>query len=224
MGNVVALSWDDGFAEEAFWHISHKPNLHKSGIKKGHKTLNNYYSNKSSAVFIGSMSYCLTEYPKYTKNGIYYLYKINAWEMSRKKGEWVGTPRHNNTQKTDQFKCYDDIPALPKPGNKAIEYYGRYKIKNGLAFPWKNGWEAEDIQNQIIHLNRLNTQPQNPEDWVKILVEIPMSNKKALAQNGGKRFYTKRLKRKNLKQKDKWEAKRSKDSKKRKLLDLQKKP
>ena len=42
MSKIVRLSWDDGFTDEAFWHISHKPNLHKAGIKRGQKTLNNY--------------------------------------------------------------------------------------------------------------------------------------------------------------------------------------
>ena len=51
-----------------------------------------------------------------------------------------------------------------------------------------------------------------------------MMDKKALAQNGGKRFYTKRLKRKNLSPRDKWEQKRADDSKKRKLLKLLEKP
>ena len=224
MSNIVKISWDDSFEDDSFWHISHKSNLHKIGIKKGQKTLNNYYSNKSDAVFVGSMSYCLTEYPKYTKNGIYHLYKIDQWEMSGKKGEWVGTPPHNNTQKTDQFKCYDDIPPSSRRGDETITYYGQYKIKNGIAFPWKNGWEAKDITEQIIHLNRLNNQPQNPEEYVKVLVEISMMDKKALAQNGGKRFYTKRLKRKNLSPRDKWEQKRADDSKKRKLVKLLEKP
>ena len=51
-----------------------------------------------------------------------------------------------------------------------------------------------------------------------------MMDKKALAQNNGKRFYTKRLKRKNLSPRDEWEQKRVEDSKRRKLLELQKKP
>ena len=51
-----------------------------------------------------------------------------------------------------------------------------------------------------------------------------MMDKKALVQNGGKRFYTKRLKRKNLQPRDRWEQKMAEDSKRRKLLDLQKKP
>ena len=220
MGKIVSLSWDDGFTDEAFWHISHKPNLHKLGIKRGQKTLNNYYSNISNAVFVGSMQYCLTEYPKYTRNGVYHLYKIDNWEMSGKKGEWVGTPQHNNTEKTDQFKVYDDILRKGDDDDPNIEYYGQYKIKDGIAFPWKNGWEAKDIAKQIIHLNRLNNQPQNPEQYVKVLVEISMMDKKALAQNGGKRFYTKRLKRKNLSPRDKWEQKRVDDSKRRKLVKL----
>ena len=224
MSKIVRLSWDDGFTDKAFWHISHKANLHKVGIKRGQKTLNNYYSNKSDAVFIGSMSYCLTEYPKYTKNGIYHLYKIDNWEMSGKKGEWVGTPQHNNTEKTDQFKCYDDILRKGDDDDPTIEYYGQYKIKDGIAFPWKNGWEKKNIADQIIHLNRLNNQPQNPEQYVKVLCEISMSDKEGLASNGGKRFYTKRLKRKNLSPRDKWEQKRAEDSKRRKVLDLLKKP
>ena len=224
MSKIVKLSWDDSFQDDSFWHISHKSNLHKIGIKKGQKTLNNYYSNKSNAVFVGSMSYCLTEYPKYTRNGIYHLYKIDNWYMSGKKGEWVGTPQHNNTQKTDQFKCYDDILPSNRRGDETITYYGQYKIKDGIAIPYKNGWESKDIVEQIIHLNRLNNQPQNPEEYVKVLVEISMMDKKALAQNGGKRFYTKRLKRKNLSPRDKWEQKRADDSKKRKLLKLLEKP
>ena len=48
-----------------------------------------------------------------------------------------------------------------------------------------------------------------------------MNDHKALAQNGGKRFYTKRLKRKNLAPKDEWEQKRVDDSRRRKLLELQ---
>ena len=224
VSEIVKISWDDSFQDESFWHISHKSNLHKIGIKKGQKTLNNYYSNKSEAVFVGSMSYCLTEYPKYTRNGIYHLYKIDNWGMSGKKGKWVGQPNHNNTQKTEQFKCYEDILPNKDKDDSHIEYYGQYRIKDGIAFPWKNGWEAKDIADQIIHLSRLNNQPQNPEEYVKVLVEISMSNKKALAENNGERFYTKRLKRKNLSPRDEWEQKRAEDSKRRKLLELQKKP
>ena len=99
MSNLISFSFDDGWEENSVWHISHKPNLHKVGIKRGQKTLNNYYSNKSNAVFVGSMAYCLTEYPKYTRNGIYYLYKIDSWHLYNKKGEWVGQPNHNNTKK-----------------------------------------------------------------------------------------------------------------------------
>ena len=219
MGKIVSLSWDDSFAEDSFWHISHKPNLHKLGIKRGQKTLNNYYSNISNAVFVGSMQYCLTEYPKYTKNGIYHLYKIDSWEVSGKKGEWVGKPAFScYTHKTEQFKVYDNI--LPR----RCEYYGQYKIKGGIAIPYKNGWEDKDIEKKIVKQNRLNNKKPNPEDWTKVLVEIPMSNKKALAENNGERFYTKRLKRKNLSPRDEWEQKRAEDSKRRKLLELQKKP
>ena len=224
MSNIVRLSWDDGFQDKAFWHISHKANLHKVGIRRGQKTLNNYYSNKSNAVFIGSMLYCLTEYPKYTKNGIYHLYKIDNWEMSGTKGEWVGTPQHNNTQKTDQFKCYADILPNANKDDSNIEYYGQYKIKSGIAFPWKNGWEDKNIEDKIVKQNRSNNKKENPEEYVKVLVEISMMNKEALAQNGGKRFYTKRLKRKNLSPRDKWEQKRCEDSKKRKIIKLLTKP
>ena len=220
VSEIIKISWDDSFAEESFWHISHKANLHKIGIKKGQKTLNNYYSSKSDAVFIGSMEYCLAEYPKYTKNGIYHLYKIDNWYMSGKKGKWVGAPQHNNTKKTDQFKCYDDILPNRNDDDPNIEYYGQYKIKDGIAFPWKNGWEAKDIEKKIIKQFQLNNKKQNPEEYVKVLVEISMTDKKALAQNGGKRFYTKRLKRKNLQPRDRWEQKRVDDSKKRKLVKL----
>jgi hypothetical protein len=139
----------EGFGEnlglpEAFWHISQKPNLHKLGIKKGQKTLNNYYSNKSDAVFVGSMAYCLTEYPKYTKNGIYHLYKISPWGISGKRGEWVGQPNRNNTQKTEQFKCYDDI-LLNRHGEN-IKYYGQYRIKNGLAEPHRKALTEKVLQ------------------------------------------------------------------------------
>jgi len=132
---MVTLSYKDTFDQASFWHISQKQSLHKSGIKKGQKTLNNYYSSKSDAVFVGSMDYCLKEYPKYTKNGIYYLYKIHRIEMHGKKGEWVGSSRDKNTKKTDQFKCYDNI----EPINDRIQYYGRYKIKNGFAVPYNKG-------------------------------------------------------------------------------------
>jgi len=224
VSKIVRLSWDDGFTDKAFWHISHKANLHKVGIKRGQKTLNNYYSNKSDAVFVGSMSYCLTEYPKYTKNGIYHLYKLDPWVMSGKKGEWVGAPQHNNTEKTDQFKIYDDILQDTSEDDPNIEYYGQYKIKDGIAFPWKNGWEEKNIEKKIIKQFRLNNKKLNPEEYVKVLVEISMSNKKALAENNGERFYTKRLKRKNLSPRDEWEQKRAEDSKRRKLLKLQQKP
>ena len=223
MSEIINFSFNDGWADDSVWHMSHKPNLDKLGIRRGQKTLNNYYSNISDAVFVGSFEYCLIEYPKYTRNGIYYLYKIDSWAMYSKKGEWVGRPNHNNTKKTDQFKCYDDIPPV-SDRDRRIEYYGKYKIKDGVAVPYKNGWEAKDIADQISHLNRLNNQPQNPEEYVKVLVEISMMDKKALAQNGGKRFFTKRLKRKNLQPRDEWEQKRAEDSRHIKLLDLLKKP
>ena len=108
--------------------------------------------------------------------------------------------------------------------DRGIEYYGKYKIKDGLAIPHKNGWEVKGISDLIVKQHKRNNEKQNPEDWVKVLVEIPMSNKKALAQNGGARFFTKRLKRKNLSPKDEWEQKRADDSRRRKLLDLQKNP
>ena len=222
MSNIISFSFDDGWEEDSVWHISHKPNLDKLGIKRGQKTLNNYYSNISNAVFVGSMQYCLAEYPKYTRNGIYYLYSIDSWHMYGKKGEWVGRPNHNNTKKTDQFKCYDDIP--PTSRDRGIEYYGKYKIKDGIAIPYKNGWEAKGISDLIIKQHKRNNKKQNPEEYVKVLVEISMMDKKALAQNGGKRFFTKRLKRKNLQPRDEWEQKRAEDSKRKKLLELQKKP
>ena len=144
--------------------------------------------------------------------------------MCGKKGEWVGERQHNNTKKTEQLRVYDDILRKGDDDDPTIEYYGQYKIKGGIAFPWRNGWEAKDIGDQITHLHRLNTQPQNPEQYVKVLCEISMMDKKALAQNNGKRFYTKKLKRKNLAPKDRWEQKREDDARHRKLLELQKKP
>ena len=224
VSKIIKISWDDSFHDDSFWHISHKPNLHKLGIKRKQKTLDCPYNSGDNCVLVGSMKYCLTERPQYLRNGIYHLYKIDQWEMSGKKGEWVGHPQHNNTKKTEQLRVYDDIIQTNRRDDPNIEYYGQYKIKGGIAFPWKNGWEAKDIADQIIHLNRLNTQPQNPEQYVKVLVEISMMDKKSLAQNGGKRFYTKRLKRKNLQPIDVWEQKRIEDSKCRKLLELQKKP
>ena len=144
--------------------------------------------------------------------------------MSGKKGEWVGHPQHNNTEKTEQLKVYDDILRKGDDDDSNIEYYGQYKIKNGIAFPWKNGWENKNIEKKIIKQFRLNNKKQNPEEYVKVLVEISMSNKKALAENNGERFYTKRLKRKNLAPRDIWEQKRAEDSKRRKFLELLKKP
>ena len=76
VSEIIKFSFDDGWEDDSVWHMSHKPNLHKSGIRRKQKTLNNYYSNISDAVFVGSLEYCLIEYPKYTRNGIYYLYKI----------------------------------------------------------------------------------------------------------------------------------------------------
>ena len=222
MSEIIKISWDDSFCDDSFWHISHKPNLHKLGIKRKTKTLDFPYNSGDNCVLVGSMQYCLTERPQYLRNGIYHLYKINNWEMSGKKGEWVGQRQHNNTKKTEQLRVYDDI-SLNRHGEN-IEYYGQYKIKGGIAFPWKNGWEDKNIEKRVIKQFRLNNDKKNPEDWVKVLVEIPMSNKKALAQNKGKRFFTKRLKRKNLQPRDRWEQKRADDSKRRKLLDLQKKP
>jgi len=222
MSNIVRISWDDGFQDESFWHLSHKPNLHKLGIKRKTKTLDCPHNSGDNCVLVGSMKYCLTERPQYLRNGVYHLYKISGWEISGKRGEWVGHPNHNNTRKTEQLRVYDDI-SLNRHGEN-IEYYGRYKIKGGIAFPWKNGWEAKNIEKKITKQFRLNNDKKNPEEYVKVLVEIPMSNKKALAQNNGERFFTKRLKRKNLSPKDIWEQKRADDSKRRKLLDLQKKP
>ena len=225
MSNIVRISWDDGFQDESFWHLSHKPNLHKLGIKRKTKTLDCHFGSGDNCVLVGSMKYCLTERPQYLRNGIYHLYKIDSWGMSGKDGEWVGTPQHNNTKKTEQLRVYDDI--LPKEkfdDDSNIEYYGQYKIKDGIAFPWKNGWEAKNIEKKIIKQFRLNNKKENPEEWVKVLVEISMNDHKALAQNGGKRFYTKRLKRKNLTPKDEWEQKRCDDSRRRKLLKLQQKP
>ena len=226
MSEIIRFSFDDGWDDDSVWHMSHKPNLHKLGIRRGQKTLNNYYSNISDAVFVGSFEYCLIEYPKYTRNGIYYLYKIDGWEMHGKKGKWVGTPRHNNTKKTDQFKCYEDIidSTHHAKRDKNIECYGRYKIKGGLAIPYKNGWEDKDVEKRIIKQNMLNNKKPNPEDWTKVLVEIPMSNKKALKENGGKRFYTKRLKKKNLKPMSENQRRIVERSKHNKLLNLQKKP
>ena len=224
MSNIVRISWDDGFQDESFWHLSHKPNLHKLGIKRKTKTLDCHFGSGDNCVLVGSMKYCLTERPQYLRNGIYHLYKIDSWEMSGKDGEWVGTPQHNNTKKTEQLRVYDDIPASKRRDDPTIEYYGQYKIKDGIAFPWKNGWEAKNIEKKIIKQFRLNNKKQNPEEWVKVLVEISMNDHKALAQNGGERFYTKRLKRKNLAPKDEWEQKRCDDSRRRKLLKLQQKP
>lgn len=218
MSNIVKISWDDSFCDDSFWHISHKPNLHKLGIKRKTKTLDCPYNIGDNCVLVGSMKYCLTERPQYLRNGIYHLYKISQWEVSGKKGEWVGHPQHNNTKKTEQLKVYDDI-SLNRHGEN-IEYYGQYKIKSGLAFPWKNGWEDKNIEKKIIKQFRLNKDKKNPEEYVKVLVEIPMSNKIALAENGGKRFFTKRLKRKNLQPRDRWEQKMTEDSKRRKLLEL----
>ena len=222
MSEIIKFSFDDGWEDDSVWHMSHKPNLHKLGIRRGQKTLNNYYSNISDAVFVGSLEYCLTEYPKYTKNGIYHLYKINSWHMYGKKGEWVGTPNHNNTKKTDQFKCYEDI--LPTTRDKHLEYYGRYKIKNGLAIPHKNGWEVENVEEKIAKQNHANNKKPNPEAWTKVLVEISMQDKKALKANGGKRFYTKRVKKKNLKPMNETQQRIVERSKRKKLLKLQTKP
>jgi len=225
MSNIVRISWDDGFQDESFWHLSHKPNLHKLGIKRKTKALDCHFGSGDNCVLVGSMKYCLTERPQYLRNGIYHLYKIDSWEMSGKNGEWVGKPQHNNTEKTEQLKVYGDI--LPKgkfDDDSNIKYYGQYKIKGGIAFPWKNGWENKNIEKKIIKQFRLNNKKENPEEWVKVLVEISMNDHKALAQNGGKRFYTKRLKRKNLAPKDEWEQKRCNDSRRRKLLKLQQKP
>ena len=145
VSEIIKFSFDDGWEDDSVWHMSHKPNLDKLGIRRGQKTLNNYYSNISDAVFVGSLEYCLIEYPKYTRNGIYYLYKIDSREMYGKKGEWVGTPNHNNTKKTDQFKCYEDInPSYLH--RKGVGYYGQYKIKGGLAIPYKNGWEEKNVE------------------------------------------------------------------------------
>ena len=83
---------------------------------------------------------------------------------------------------------------------------------------------AKNIEKKIIKQFRLNNNKQNTEEYVKVLVEISMSDTKALAQNNGKRFYTKRLKRKNLQPKDMWAQKRADDSKGNKLLELQKRP
>ena len=224
MSNIVRISWDDGFQDESFWHLSHKPNLHKLGIKRKTKTLDCHFGSGDNCVLVGSMKYCLTERPQYLRNGIYHLYKIDSWEISGKDGEWVGRPQHNNTQKTEQLRVYYDIPVSKRRDDPTIEYYGQYKIKDGIAFPWKNGWEAKNIEKKIIKQFRLNNKKQNPEEWVKVLVEISMNDHKALAQNGGKRFYTKRLKRKNLTPKDEWEQKRCDDSRRRKLLKLQQKP
>ena len=224
MSNIVRISWDDGFQDESFWHLSHKPNLHKLGIKRKTKTLDCDFGSGDNCVLVGSMKYCLTERPQYLRNGIYHLYKIDSWEISGKDGEWVGRPQHNNTQKTEQLRVYYDIPVSKRRDDPTIEHYGQYKIKNGIAFPWKNGWEAKNIEKKIIKQFRLNNKKENPEEWVKVLVEISMNDKKALAQNGGERFYTKRLKRKNLAPKDKWEQKRCDDSRRRKLLKLQQKP
>ena len=224
MSNIVRISWDDGFQDESFWHLSHKPNLHKLGIKRKIKTLDCPYNSGDNCVLVGSMKYCLTERPQYLRNGIYHLYKIDSWEMSGKNGEWVGKPQHNNTQKTEQLRVYDDIIQTNRRDDPTIEYYGQYKIKGGIAFPWKNGWENKNIEKKITKQFRLNTKKQNPEEYVKVLVEISMSNEKALAENNGKRFYTKRLKRKNLAPRDEWEQKRADDSRRRKLLKLQQKP
>ena len=224
MSEIIKISWDDSFHDDSFWHISHKSNLHKLGIKRKTKTLDCPYNSGDNCVLVGSMKYCLTERPQYLRNGIYHLYKIDSWEMSGKDGEWVGTPQHNNTKKTEQLRVYDDILRKGDDDDPTIEYYGQYKIKGGIAFPWKNGWEDKTIEKKITKQFRLNNKKQNPEEYVKVLVEISMMDKKALAQNGGKRFYTKRLKRKNLSPKDRWEQKRVEDSKGRKLLELQKKP
>ena len=223
VSEIIKFSYDNGWEDDSVWHMSHKPNLHKLGIRRGQKTLNNYYSNISDAVFVGSLEYCLIEYPKYTRNGIYHLYKIDSWEMYGKRGEWVGTPNHNNTKKTDQFKCYEDINPTHRK-EKGIEYYGRYKIKNGLAIPHKNGWEEKDVEKKIVKQNHANNEKPNPEAWTKVLVEIPMSNKKALKENGGKRFYTKRLKKKNLQPMNETQKRIVERSKHKKLLKFQLKP
>jgi len=220
VSEIIKFSFDDGWEDDSVWHMSHKPNLDKLGILRGKKTLNNYYSNISDAVFVGSLEYCLIEYPKYTRNGIYYLYKINSWEMYGKYGKWVGTPNHNNTKKTDQFKCHEDINPTHRK-DKGIECYGRYKIKGGLAIPYKNGWEEKNVEKKIVKQNHANNEKPNPEAWTKVLVEIPMSNKKALKENGGKRFYTKRLKKKNLKPMDETQRRIVERSKHKKLLKLQ---
>ena len=97
-------------------------------------------------------------------------------------------------------------------------------------YEWETGVSKSNINLIVSLLSRLNKQfqlnnkKQNPEEYVKVLVEISMSDKEGLARNGGKRFYTKRLKRKNLAPKDMWEQKRAEDSKRRKLLELLKKP
>ena len=223
VSEIIKFSFDDGWEDDSVWHISHKPNLHKLGIRRGQKTLNNYYSNISDAVFVGSLEYCLIEYPKYTRNGIYHLYKIDSWGMYGKKGKWVGKPNHNNTKKTDQFKCYEDILSTPRK-DKSIEYYGQYKIKNGVAIPYKNGWEHKNVEKKIVKQNHANNEKPNPEDWTKVLVEIPMSNKEALKENKGKRFYTKRLKKKNLKPMNENQRRIVERGKRKKLLNLQTKP
>ena len=219
VSEIIKFSWDEGWEDKCVYHISHKANLHKVGIKRGQKTLNNHYPNTSDGVFIGSMGYCLTEYPKYARNGIYHLYKIDSWEVSGKKGEWVGKPAFScYTHKTEQFKVYDNI--LPR----RCEYYGQYKIKGGIAIPYKNGWEDKDIEKKIVKQNRLNNKKPNPEEWTKVLVEIPMSNKKALAENGGKRFFTKRVKQKNLQPRGEAGDRLVNTAKRKKLLELLKKP
>ena len=218
MSDIVTFNWDDNWEDDSSYHISHKPNLHKVGIKRGQKTLNNSRPNTSDGVFVSSITYCLTEYPKYARNGIYHLYKINWNGVAYKKGEWVGKQRFSaRTYKTDQFKCHEDIL-------EGVRYYAQYKIKNGIAIPYKNGWEDKNIEKRIIKQFRLNNKKLNPEDWTKVLVEIPMSNKKALAENNGKRFYTKRVKRKNLKPRSEAGDRLVDTAKRKKLLELQKKP
>ena len=57
--------------------------------------------------------------------------------MYARKGEWIGKTNHYNTKKTDQFKCYEDIPPTSKTARHGVEYYGQYKIKNGIAIKAK---------------------------------------------------------------------------------------
>ncbi|MBK23470.1 MAG: hypothetical protein CME70_05635 [Halobacteriovorax sp.] len=130
MSKIVILSLGDAFDGDSFWHISPKSDLHRVGIRKGQKTLNNCVSNKSSAIYLGSKSYCLTEYPTYTKDGTYHLYKIDSDSMIGKRGEWVGSCKLNKASRPDQFKCRDDII----PPKERIEYFGRYDIKDGRIY------------------------------------------------------------------------------------------